>query len=75
MSSPVPNGGGSAAAQGRFVFTSLDGNRVYVLAQADAAAGLAVDWGLITFETRRCREQLLSQNPRGHLTSLRHRQF
>jgi hypothetical protein len=53
-SSPLPafpDGSGTAAAEGRFVFTSLTGDRVYVLAQANAGAGLALDWGLVTIET------------------------
>jgi hypothetical protein len=46
-----PNGGATVTAEGRFVFTSLAGDRVYVLAQAEAGAGLALDWGLVTLET------------------------
>ncbi|HYF00666.1 MAG TPA: fibronectin type III domain-containing protein [Planctomycetota bacterium] len=37
------------AGQGRFVFWRSDGSRCYVLVQADPAASLALDWGLVTY--------------------------
>jgi chitinase len=42
---------GSYASHGRFVFTRADGARVYVIVQADGAAGLAQDWGVVTYQT------------------------
>ena len=41
---------GPVDALGHFAFVHSDGSRVYVLAQADPAGGLAQDWGLMVLD-------------------------
>lgn len=45
----VAPGVGSFRSEGRFVFTTTSGQRVYVLVRADNASGLAQDWGLVVY--------------------------
>ncbi|MES2521778.1 MAG: Ig-like domain-containing protein [Gemmatimonadota bacterium] len=45
----VAPGAGSFRAEGRFVFSSTSGQRVYVLVRAESASGLAQDWGLVIY--------------------------
>lgn len=40
---------GAFASRGRFVFSSTDGTKVYVLVQADGASGLSQDWGWVVY--------------------------
>jgi len=51
---PLPQfaapGVGSFRSEGRFVFSTTSGQRVYVLVKADNASGLAQDWGLVIYE-------------------------
>ena len=42
-------GAGSFISEGRYVFTTTNGQRVYVLVKADNASGLALDWGLVVY--------------------------
>jgi hypothetical protein len=39
----------SFPGRGRFVFWRSDGTRCYVVLQADAASGLAQDWGVVAY--------------------------
>ena len=41
---------GSFAAEGRYVFPTADGQRLYVLVKADNASGIAQDWGIVTYD-------------------------
>jgi hypothetical protein len=43
-------GVGSFRSEGRFVFTTTTGQRVYVLVKADNASGLAQDWGFVIYD-------------------------
>jgi len=45
----VAPGVGSFRSEGRFVFSTTSGQRVYVLVKADNASGLAQDWGLVLY--------------------------
>jgi hypothetical protein len=47
----IAQGVGSFRSHGRFVFTNADGTRAYVLLQADGSAGLAFDWGWVSYST------------------------
>ena len=48
---PVFTGpGGPVPAVGRYVFVPSEGDRVYVLVQADPAAGLPNDWALVVMD-------------------------
>lgn len=50
---PLPQfavpGVGSFRSEGRFVFSSPSGQRVYLLVRADNASGMALDWGLVVY--------------------------
>lgn len=50
---PLPQfavpGVGSFRSEGRYVFSTTSGQRVYVLAKADNASGAALDWGLVIY--------------------------
>lgn len=46
----VPARGVFHRAHGRYVFFDSTGTKYHVLFQADASAGLADDWGLVTYE-------------------------
>ena len=43
-------GVGSFSSEGRYVFGTTSGQRVYVLVKADNASGLAQDWGLVLYD-------------------------
>jgi chitinase len=43
-------GVGSFKSEGRFVFSTTSGQRVYVLVKAENASGLAQDWGLVIYD-------------------------
>jgi hypothetical protein len=43
-------GVGSFKSEGRFVFSTTSGQRVYVLVTAENASGLAQDWGLVIYD-------------------------
>jgi hypothetical protein len=45
----VAPGVGSFRSEGRFVFSTTSGQRVYVLVKADNASGLAQDWGFVIY--------------------------
>jgi hypothetical protein len=46
----VVPGVGSFRSEGRFVFSTTSGQRVYVLVKADNASGLSQDWGLVSYD-------------------------
>lgn len=50
---PLPRfevpGVGAFRSTGRFVFTTTDGTKAYVLVQADPESGLAQDWGWVVY--------------------------
>lgn len=43
-------GVGSFSSEGRYVFSTTSGQRVYVLVKADSASGLAQDWGFVIYD-------------------------
>jgi hypothetical protein len=45
----VAPGAGSFRSEGRFVFATPSGQRVYVLVKSDNASGLSQDWGLVVY--------------------------
>lgn len=45
----IAPGVGSFRSEGRFVFSTTSGQRVYVLVKADNASGIAQDWGLVIY--------------------------
>ncbi|HSG07204.1 MAG TPA: hypothetical protein VLA36_02535 [Longimicrobiales bacterium] len=52
---PLANFSGSWASHGKFIFVDSKGRFAYALVQADPAAGIAKDWGVITMDVSALR--------------------